>query len=410
MENPYQNFLRQLKKTAKILKLEPRVEKTLATPQRILEFDFPVKMDNGRVKIFKGFRVQHNNFLGPYKGGIRFHPQVSLEEVKALAAWMMLKCAVANLPFGGSKGGVIVDPKKLSEKELERLSRAYIKKISPAIGPKKDVPAPDVNTDEKIMAWMQDEYEKQVGKKTPAAFTGKPVKQSGSKGRGIATGFGGVFVLEKLIQKLKLSKKGITVAVQGFGNVGYNFAYFALKSGFRVVAVSDSKGGVVSNSLNIKKIMAWKKKTGSVVNFPGTEKITNENLLELPVDILVPAALENVINKKNASKIKAQAIIEMANGPVTPEADRILQRKNILSVPDILANSGGVTVSYFEWLQNIKKEKWSQEKVIKKLKNKISKAFEEVWQESKKRKVNLRTAAYIVALNRLTNRLPSSLH
>lgn len=401
MENPYQNFLRQLKKTAKILKLEPRVEKTLATPQRILEFDFPVKMDNGRVKIFKGFRVQHNNFLGPYKGGIRFHPQVSLEEVKALAAWMMLKCAVANLPFGGSKGGVIVDPKKLSEKELERLSRAYIKKISPAIGPKKDVPAPDVNTDEKIMAWMQDEYEKQVGKKTPAAFTGKPVKQSGSKGRGIATGFGGVFVLEKLIQKLKLSKKGITVAVQGFGNVGYNFAYFALKSGFRVVAVSDSKGGVVSNSLNIKKIMAWKKKTGSVVNFPGTEKITNENLLELPVDILVPAALENVINKKNASKIKAQAIIEMANGPVTPEADRILQRRKIISVPDVLANSGGVTVSYFEWFQNIRKEKWSQEKVIKKLKNKISKAFGKVWQEKERRRIDLRTGAYIIALKRL---------
>ncbi len=401
MESPYQNFLKQLQKTARILKLNPVVKKTLATPQRILEFNFPVKMDNGQEKIFKGFRVQHNNFLGPYKGGIRFHSQVSLDEVKALAAWMMLKCAVANLPFGGGKGGVIINPKKLSEGELKRLSKGYVKKISSAIGPKKDVPPPDVNTNDKIMAWMLTEYENQLGEKAPAAFTGKPIKKGGSKGRDIATGIGGVFVLEKLTKRLKLKKKENTVAIQGFGNVGYFFALFAQKSGFKIIAVSDSKGGITSASLDAEKVMAWKKKTGSVVNFPGTKKISNKKLLELPVDILVPAALENVIDDKNASKIEARAIIEMANGPVTPKADQILKKRKILSVPDILANSGGVTVSYFEWLQNMKKEKWSKDKVIKKLKNRISKAFEEVWQEAEKRKVNLRTAAYIVALKRL---------
>lgn len=405
MENPYQNFLEQLKKTAKILNLKPSIVETLATPQKILEFEFPIKMDSGKIKTFKGFRVQHNNFLGPYKGGIRFHPQVSLEGIKALGAWMMLKCALVNLPFGGAKGGIVVDPKKLSEKELERLSRAYIKKISPIIGPKKDVPAPDVNTNEKIMAWMLDEYERQTGKKAPAAFTGKPVKKDGSQGRDIATGVGGVFILEMLAEKLKLKRKGTTLAIQGFGNVGYHFANFAQKSGFKIIAVSDSKGGIVAQNLNIPKIMAWKKETGSVVGMPETKTITNEKLLETPVDVLVPAALGGVITRKTAGRIKTKIIMEMANGPVTHEADKILERRKIISVPDILANSGGVTVSYFEWLQNIKKEKWRREDVVQKLKNKITKAFEEVWREKIRRKVNLRTAAYIVALKRLTHSL-----
>lgn len=403
MENPYQNFLRQLKITAKILDLKPSIVETLATPQKILEFKFRVKMDSGKTKTFKGFRVQHNNFLGPYKGGIRFHSKVSLNEIKGLAAWMMLKCALVDLPFGGAKGGVIVDPKKLAEKELERLSRAYIKKISPIIGPKKDVPAPDVNTNEKVMAWMLDEYEKQIGEKAPATFTGKPVNRGGSKGRDIATGLGGVFILEMLAEKLKLKRKDTTLAIQGFGNVGYHFANFAQKSGFKIIAVSDSKGGIVAQNLNIPKIMTWKKETGSVVGMPETKTITNEKLLEIPADVLVPAALGGVITRKTAERIKAKVIIEMANGPVTPEADQVLQKRKILSVPDILSNSGGVTVSYFEWLQNIKKEKWSREKVIKNLKNKIIKAFEEVWRENKKREVNLRTAAYIVALKKLSS-------
>lgn len=405
MENPYQNFLRQLKITAKILKLKPQTVKILATPQKVLEFDIPIKMDNGKIKTFKGFRVQHNNFLGPYKGGVRFHPQVSLNEIKGLAAWMMLKCALVDLPFGGSKGGVVVDPKKLSETELEQLSRAYTRKIAPAIGPKIDIPAPDVNTNEQIMTWMLDEYEKQIGEKAPATFTGKPVNRGGSEGRSIATGVGGVFILEMLAEKLKLKRKGTTLVIQGFGNVGYHFAHFAQKSGFRVIAISDSRGAALKQDSDwqMEEVLKFKKKNGTLVGFPSTKSISNQKLLLINTDILAPAALEGVITKKNAGKIQAKVIIEMANGPVTPEADQVLQKRKILSVPDILSNSGGVTVSYFEWLQNIKKEKWSREKVIKNLKNKITKAFEEVWQENKKRGANLRTAAYIVALKKLSS-------
>jgi len=401
MNNPFENYLIQLKKVGNF----PQLEK----PQKIVEVNFPVQMDNGEVKIFRGFRVQFNNARGPYKGGIRFHPQVDLSEVKALAAWMTIKCAVADIPFGGGKGGVIVDPKKLSEGELERLSRAYVRAIYQDIGPDLDVPAPDVNTNPQIMSWMLAEYRKMSNVKTQnskvlATFTGKPLDGGGSEGRVEATGQGGVFVIASLAQKLKMENSKLKIAVQGFGNVGYNFAKLASEVGFKVIAVSDSKGAVANKeNLDIEEITAWKKETGSVVGFPGTKNVTNEELLELPVDILVPAALENVINAENAKDIKAKAIIEMANGPITPEADEVLEKRGIISVPDVLANSGGVIVSYFEWRQNRKGERWSKEVVFAKLQEKITRAFEDVWKEAEQKKVSLREAAYALAISRITS-------
>ena len=421
MTDPFKNYLIQIEKVDKVLKLNFSVKKQLKTPQNIIDVDFPVKMDNGKIRLFRGFRVQFNNARGPYKGGIRFHPQVNLAEVKALAAWMAIKCAVANIPFGGGKGGVIVDPKKLSEKELEALSRAYVRAIHQYIGPDLDVPAPDVNTNPKIMGWMTDAYASELKTqnsklKTPeneilATFTGKPVDKGGSEGRVEATGLGGAIVLTSLAQKLKIKNEKVKIAIQGFGNVGYYFTYFAQKAGFKIIAVSDSQGGVfVPQGLDPVATLKCKKEkgkvagcycVGSVCDLSYGRPISNKELLELEVDVLAPAALENVINKKNADKIKAKAIIELANGPVTPEADEILQKRGIISVPDVLANSGGVTVSYFEWLQNKKNEHWKKEKVNQKLKKKITKAFEDVWNESKKRKVPLRDAAYILAVKRI---------
>jgi len=416
MIDPFKNYLTQIEKADQVLKLEPSVKKQFKTPQNVIDVDFSVQMDN-ETKVFRGFRVQFNNARGPYKGGIRFHPQVNLAEVKALAAWMTVKCAVADVPFGGGKGGVIVDPKKLSEKELENLSRAYIKAIHQYIGPDLDVPAPDVNTNPKIMAWMVDEYKKArsasrlARSEYLATFTGKPVEMGGSEGRVEATGLGGFYILEQLIEKLKVKPRNTTIAIQGFGNVGYYFAHFAQKAGFKVIAVSDSKGAVfVPNGLDPIATLDCKKRNGqvagcycagSVCDLSYGRSISNQELLELKVDVLVPAALENVITKENADKIKAKAIIELANGPVTPEADEILQKRNIISVPDVLANSGGVTVSYFEWLQNKKGEHWQKEKVNQKLKEKITQAFNDVWDESKRRSVSLRDAAYILAIKRI---------
>ncbi len=396
MNNPFENYLTQLKKVGDFPQLEQ--------PQKIIEVNFTVKMDNGEIKIFRGFRVQFNNARGPYKGGIRFHPQVDLSEVKALSAWMAIKCAVAGIPFGGGKGGVVVNPKELSEGELERLSRAYIRAIYRDIGPEIDVPAPDVNTNPQIMSWMLEEYESLTGHKESATFTGKPVDKGGSEGRVEATGKGGVYILEKLAEKLNLKPQETTVAVQGFGNVGYNFAKLAVEVGFKVVAVSDSKGGVLmgEGKWKIEEILEHKEKTGSVVNFPRSKSITNDQLLITDCDILVPSALENVINAKNAKDIKAKAIVEMANGPVTPEADEILGKREIISVPDVLANSGGVTVSYFEWLQNRKGEHWGEEAVFAKLQEKITRAFEDVWDEAEQKKISLRRAAYTLAVSRIT--------
>ena len=411
MTDPFKNYLTQIEKVDKVLKLDPVVKKELKTPQNIIDVDFPVKMDNGKTRLFRGFRVQFNNARGPYKGGIRFHPQVNLAEVKALAAWMAIKCAVADLPFGGGKGGVIVDPKKLSEKELEALSRAYVKAIHQYIGPDVDVPAPDVNTNPQIMAWMVEEYEKLVGKKAPAIITGKPIDMGGSEGRTEATGQGGFYILEELVKKLNLTPEKTTISIQGFGNVGYYFALLAQKAGFKIIAVSDSKGAVfVPNGLDPIATLDCKKKhgqvagcycIGSVCDLAYGRPISNKELLELEVDVLVPAALENVISKENADKIKAKTIIELANGPVTPEADEILQKRSIVSVPDVLANSGGVTVSYFEWLQNKKEEHWQKEKVNQKLKEKITKAFSDIWQEAETRQISLRDAAYILAIKRI---------
>ena len=392
-----------IEKTGQKLNLTQEEIDFIIQPDRVIEVKVPVKMDNGVIKTFVGYRSQHNNVLGPYKGGIRFHQNVSREEVIALSTLMTLKCAANNLPLGGGKGGVIVNPKELSEGELERLSRTYAQKIAPFIGEDVDVPAPDVNTDGKIMMWMLDEYEKTIGKKSPATFTGKPVESGGSLGRTEATGRGGVIVMENLLKAL--NKDYQTIAVQGFGNVGYYFAQIAYEKGYRIVALSDSKGGIYNeNGLNPEEVMKVKEETGSVINFKDGKVISNEELLELPVDVLVPAALENVITKDNASKIQAKVIIEMANGPITEEAYPILESKGIISAPDILANGGGVIVSYFEWLQNKKNEKWSEDEVNQKLEEQLTTAFNEIYNISKEFNTDLKEAAFISALKKITKK------
>ena len=410
-----------IKETAKNLGFDEEIIKGLIEPEMICEFSFPVKMDDGQIKVFKGWRIQHNSALGPYKGGIRFHPQTSREEVQALATLMTIKCVVAGLPYGGAKGGVLVDPKNLSSAELERLSREYVKKIAHFIGEDIDVPAPDVNTNPQIMAWMIDEYQKIKGYQSKATFTGKPVVMGGSLGRNEATGRGGVIVLKALLEKLgweNFSPSTLTIAVQGFGNVGYYFAKIASEAGFKVVAVSDSKGGIIKpkgdklEALDIPLVMECKKEKGTlagcycaggVCDTKGGKTITNEELLELPVDILVPAALENVINENNMKNIKAKIIIEMANGPVTEEAYEYLSKKKVIIVPDVLANSGGVTVSYLEWVQNKAGYYWSEEEVNSKLEVMMKKAFETIWKKSIEKKIPLKQAAFEVALEKIVS-------
>lgn len=387
-------------KTAKKLNFNQEEIEFILQPDRVIEVKIPVKMDNGKIKTFVGYRSQHNNVLGPYKGGIRFHPNVSREEVIALSILMTLKCAANSLPLGGGKGGVIVEPKELSEKELESLSRGYAKAIAPFIGEDIDIPAPDVNTDSKIMLWMLDEYEKTIGKKSPATFTGKPIEFGGSLGRTEATGRGGVIVMENLLKFLNKDYK--TVAVQGFGNVGYYFSKIAYEKGYKIIALSDSKGGIYNeNGLNPEEVMKVKEETGKVSDYSNGKIITNEELLELPVDILVPAALENVINKENASKIKAKFIIEMANGPITEEAYPILEEKGIISAPDILANAGGVIVSYFEWFQNKRNERWDEMKVNQKLEEQLKTALKEIFEISQGFQTNLKEAAFLSALKKI---------
>lgn len=394
-----------INKTARKLGYKPSIVDWLIEPKMIHEFNFRVKMDNGDIKLFKGWRIQHNNALGPYKGGIRFHPDTTREEVQALATLMTIKCSVAGLPYGGAKGGVVVDPKKLSETELERLSRRYAEKITPFIGEDVDVPAPDVNTNSKIMSWMNDEYQKIVGKKSPAAFTGKPFDQGGSLGRTEATGRGGVIILKALLKKLKISRRP-TIAVQGFGNVGYYFANIAVEEGYKVVAVSDSKGGVyVKEGLNPEKTMECKTEKGEVSKCG--KPVTNDELLELPVDVLVPAALENVINEKNMEQIQAKIIIEMANGPITEAAYNYLTEQGVVIVPDVLANSGGVTVSYLEWVQGKQRYWWTEKEVNEKLQETMLKAFEKVWERAgsrhggKNAKIDLKQSAFEVAVERI---------
>lgn len=413
--NPWIRAQRQLDLiTKKYFPLPPLLAAQLHEPERIISVSLPIKMDNGKVRTFQGYRVQHNNILGPYKGGLRYHQNVSMDEVKALAFWMSMKCAVVNIPFGGGKGGIVVNPKELSEHELEKLSRLFIDKLAKSIGPTVDVPAPDVNTNPKMMSWMMNEYSKLVGHKTPAVITGKPLENGGSQGRTEATGLGGSYVLLEVLRYLKKNPKDMTVAIQGFGNVGYYIAYFLAQKGMKVVAVSDSKEGVfVENGLTPEMTLACKRQKGSlagcycigsICDLKNGRKITNEQLLELPVDILIPAALENVITDTNAEKIQAKIILEMANGPITDSADKILERKHVFVIPDILANSGGVATSYYEWYQNIHRASWTKEKVFAKLYQQLRKATKEVLQVQKRYTTTMRNAAYIVALQRIAKK------
>lgn len=407
--NPFANATKQLENAASLLNLDNNVLQILKNPKRILEVSIPVKMDSGEIKVFRGYRVQYNDALGPFKGGIRFHPKVDLSEVKALGAWMTWKCSVSGLPYGGGKGGIVVDSSKLSNGELERLSRGYIQAMKDFIGPEIDIPAPDVYTTPQIMAWMMDEFSKIKGYNVPGVVTGKPLEVGGARGRKYSTSQGGVYVFEKAVEKMKLNPKKLAIAIQGFGNVGSFAAEILNALGYNVVALSDSKGGIIMNgsgkgkhgTLDIKKIMKFKKETRSVVGFPGTRTITNEQLLKLDVDVLMPSALENVITEKNASQIKAKLIVELANGPITPEADIKLEKKGIVVIPDILANAGGVIVSYFEWVQNLQNYYWDEAENIGKLKKIMETSFDAVWSKKEELGVSTRLAAYAVAVERV---------
>lgn len=395
----FENAEKQLEKAKKHIKLAQETEETLKLPKEALAFSIPVRMDNGSMKVFQGFRVRYNDARGPTKGGIRYHPNVSLDEVKALAFWMTIKCAVIDIPYGGGKGGVIVDPHKLSKAELERLSRGWMRGASRIVGPYRDIPAPDVYTTPQIMAWMMDEYSVIIGQQCPAVITGKPLSVGGSLGRGYSTALGGYFATREAVKKVKAGKK---VAVQGFGNAGAHMARLMAADGFTIVAVSDSKGGAhLDSGFDYKKLEEVKTKDGRVDAYPGSKKITNEQLLELDVDILVLAALENAVTKDNVGKVKAKMLVELANGPVTPEADDILHKNGQFLIPDVLANSGGVCVSYFEWVQNLYGHYWTEEEVNKKLEHKMVKEFNTTFDIHKSKSVDMRTAAYVLALGRI---------
>ena len=395
-------MLQEFDGAARILNLEPGIWKILTHPKRQITVSCPVQMDNGEIEVFTGYRVQYNITLGPAKGGIRYHPGVTLDEVTALAAWMTWKCAVAHIPFGGGKGGVICDPTKMSKREIEALTRRYVAEIVDAIGPEKDVPAPDVNTNEQIMAWVMDTYSMHVGHTTTSVVTGKPIELGGSLGRREATGRGVMIVTREAVKHLGVSLKGATVAVQGFGNVGSVSAQLLAEQGAKIVAVTDWKGGVFSkNGLDITKLLAHVQQTKTVDGFPGGEPLPAGNLFSLDVDILIPAALENQITTDNAPAIKAKVVIEGANGPTTPDAHRHLHERGVFVVPDILANSSGVTTSYFEWVQDRYGYFWAEKEVNERLEAKMCEAFNAVLQTSLKYKVDMRTAAYIVAISRV---------
>jgi glutamate dehydrogenase/leucine dehydrogenase len=396
---PFQNALEQLAQVKDLIKLDEAVYKKLQEPKRLLEEDITITMDNGESKTFKAYRSQFNDARGPFKGGIRFHPGVSVSEVKALSAWMTWKTAVVNLPLGGGKGGVIVDPKILSARELEALSRAYIRAFYKFLGPTIDVPAPDVYTTPQIMAWMLDEYEKLVGYHAPGMITGKPLSVGGSRGRGYSTAQGGVYVLEEAMKKLSLGQDA-KIAIQGFGNAGSFMAKLLFKDGYKIVAVSDSGGAVYNEAgLDVEAIDKHKATGKSVAEFSGGQKV--DDIFSVEADILVPAALENSITVDNVNAIKAKLIVELANGPITPEADKILAAKNILVVPDILANAGGVAVSYFEQVQNAYNYYWSEAEVLEKLKIIMTTAFNEVWEQKDKYQTTMRMGAYALAVGRV---------
>jgi glutamate dehydrogenase (NAD(P)+) len=404
-QNPFEIAQAQLDKAAKKLELDPAVHAVLREPMRELHVSLPVKMDDGTVKVFKGFRVQYNDARGPNKGGIRFHPEETIDTVRALAAWMTWKCAVVDIPLGGGKGGVICNPKTMSEMELERLSRSYIDAVGRIIGPGKDIPAPDVYTTPQIMGWMMDEYSKLSGYYSPGVITGKPLSIGGSEGRGDATARGGAYTVREAAKNLGVKLDGATCAIQGFGNAG-QFAALLNKQlyNMRIVAVSDTRGGVYSeDGIDPDAIVKHKLRTGSVVNFPGTRPISNEDLLELSVDVLAPSALEEVITASNGPRIRAKIVEELANGPTNPEADEILYKNGIFVIPDFLCNAGGVTVSYFEWVQNVYGLYWEEEEVHVRLDKKMTKAFNDVFDMSKRNEVDMRTAAYMVAIQRFAD-------
>jgi glutamate dehydrogenase (NAD(P)+) len=395
-------MLEEFDGAARLLGLDPGIWKILTSPKRQITVSCPVQMDNGEIEVFTGYRVQYNITLGPAKGGIRYHPDVTLDEVTALAAWMTWKCAVAHIPFGGGKGGIICDPTRMSRRELEALTRRYVAEIIDAIGPDKDVPAPDVNTNDQIMAWVMDTFSMHVGYTATAVVTGKPIEMGGSLGRREATGRGVMIVTRESAKHLGLDINGATVAVQGFGNVGSVSADLLSRIGARIVAVTDWKGGVHNeNGLDIAKMIDYARQHKTIDGFPGGEPIENEQLFSLDVDILVPAALENQITMENASLIKAKIIAEGANGPTTPDAHRVLHERGVFVVPDILANAGGVTTSYFEWVQDRHGYFWEEEEVNRRLEAKMVEAFQDVLQMSLKYKTDMRTAAYIVAINRV---------
>lgn len=400
--SPFGNAMKQLDIAAKAAGISENIINILREPERQTVVHFPVKMDDGATRVFEGYRVQHSSARGPYKGGIRYHEQTDIDEVKALAFWMAIKCAVVNIPLGGGKGGVTVNPKKLSRQELERLTRAFTRAIADIIGPEKDIPAPDVNTTPEIMAWIRGEYESIVGHKAPGVVTGKPVEAGGSLGRGTATAQGGFFVFEAARKKLALDPESSTVIVQGFGNAGATMAKILDHHGYKVVGVSDSGGGVWNeNGLDIKELSKHKEETGRVSGFKNSENITNEELLELPCGVLIPSALENQITAENAGDIKAKMVLELANGPTTPEADSILESRGIVVLPDVLANAGGVAVSYFEWVQNLSGESWSEEEVFTRLQKTMAEAFDGVWNKKTELGGSMRTAAFAAALARI---------
>jgi len=401
--NPYQIALQQLDIAASYLDLDPGIHDMLRYPKRELTVNFPVKMDDGSMKIFTGYRVHHSAILGPTKGGLRYHPDVTLDEMRGLAMLMTWKCAVVNIPYGGAKGGVICNPKEMSEGELERLTRRYATEISILMSPEGDIPAPDVGTNPQIMAWMMDTYSMHRGYSTPAVVTGKPVEIGGSLGRYEATGRGVSFIALETLKYLNMEVQGTTVAVQGFGNVGSVSARLLHESGCRVVAVSDSQGGIYhERGLDPQAVLAYKRANRSVVGYPGADRITNQELLSLKVDILVPAALEQVLTGANADRVRAKVIVEGANGPTTPGADEILNGNAVFVVPDILANAGGVTVSYFEWVQSLQHFFWTEEEVNEQLHRVISRSFQEVLHMAQEKGVTMRTAALVLAVNRVS--------
>ncbi len=401
--NPFEVARKQIDECAEILKLDSSIHEVLKNPMRELHVSLPIRMDNGEVHVFKGFRIQYNDARGPAKGGIRFHPEETIDTVRALACWMTWKCALADIPLGGGKGGIICNPKEMSQAELERLSRAYIGEIYRFIGPRMDVPAPDVYTNPQIMAWMMDEYSKIVGGHQFGVITGKPLCVGGSRGRGDATARGGMYTIREAAKVCNIDLEKATIAVQGYGNAGYFAAKLAKTFfGSKIVAVSDSKGGIYSSKgIDPDAAMEHKSKTRSVVGLPGTESVSNEELLELEVDVLIPAALENVITEKNAKNIKAKIVAELANGPTTPEADVILNKNGIHLIPDFLCNAGGVIVSYFEMIQNSSMYYWEEKEVYERLDKKITAAYQSVLESSKKYNINMRQAAYVVAVERV---------